>query len=60
MNDSIKPRPILDGELQPKKVRIETPMGNIESDSGNHLIDIGTIIVVMLIFFAMRKFFQVT
>ena len=33
-------------EDRPKKiesVRIETPLGNIESDSGNHLIDVLTI-----------------
>ena len=60
MEDSIRPKPKLDAELQPKSVKIETPIGNIESDSGNHLLDIGTIIIVMLAFFAMRKFFQVT
>ena len=46
--------------LVSKKVRIETPIGNIESDSGNHLIDVSTVIVVMLLFFLMRKFFKVT
>ena len=44
--------------LQAKKVRIETPMGNIESDSGNHLVDVGTIILIMGIFFVMKKFFN--
>jgi hypothetical protein len=43
-----------------KKVRIETPMGNIESDSGNHLIDVSTVVILMLAFFLMRKFFKVT
>ena len=56
----MKPRPIVQDTLVSKKVRIETPIGNIESDSGNHLVDISTIIVVMLIFFLMRKFFKVT
>ena len=46
--------------LVSKKVRIETPIGNIESDSGNHLIDVSTVIVVMLLFFLMRKFFKAT
>ena len=46
--------------LQVKKVRIETPMGNIESDSGNHLVDVGTIILIMGIFFVMKKFFNAT
>lgn len=46
--------------LVAKKVRIETPMGNIESDSGNHLVDVGTIILIMGIFFVMKKFFKAT
>ena len=46
--------------LQGKKVRIETPMGNIESDSGNHLVDVGTIILIMGVFFVMKKFFNAT
>ena len=46
--------------LVAKKVRIETPMGNIESDSGNHLVDVGTIILIMGIFFFMKKFFKAT
>ncbi len=31
-----------------QKIKIETPIGNIESDSGNHLMDIGTIMVLSL------------
>tara|TARA_R100001594_G_scaffold134130_1_gene175122 strand:- start:708 stop:866 length:159 start_codon:yes stop_codon:yes gene_type:complete len=51
---------VTDSLLTPKKVRIETPVGNIESDSGNHLVDVGTIIVVIIIFFAAKKFFKAT
>ena len=43
-----------------KKVRIETPLGNVESDSGNHLVDVGTILIIIIVFFMMRKFFKVT
>jgi hypothetical protein len=32
-----------------QKIKIETPIGNIESDSGNHLMDIGTIMVLSLL-----------
>ena len=46
--------------LVAKKVRIETPMGNIESDSGNHLVDVGTIILIMISFFAIKRFFSTT
>ena len=69
----MKPRPIRREEIKytpedinstdslvSKKVRIETPLGNIESDSGNHLVDVGTVILILLIFFVMRKFFNAT
>ena len=29
------------------KISIETPFGTIESDSGNHLIDVATILVII-------------
>jgi len=29
-----------------KKIKIETPMGSIESDSGNHLADLATVIIL--------------
>ena len=32
-----------------QKIEVETPIGNIESDSGNHLMDIGTIMVLSLL-----------
>ena len=31
-----------------EKLTIETPYGTIESDSGNHFIDVATILVVIL------------
>ena len=46
--------------LVSKKVRIETPIGNIESDSGNHLVDMSSVIIILLIFLLMRKFFKLT
>ena len=53
----MKPKPIgVDTTLQAKKMSFETPMGKIESDSGNHLIDIGCIIVVILILYTCKKF----
>ena len=69
----MKPRPIRREEIKytpedinstdslvSKKVRIETPLGNNERDSGNHLVDVGTVILILLIFFVMRKFFNAT
>ena len=32
-----------------QKIKVETPIGSIESDSGNHLMDIGTIMVLSLL-----------
>ena len=26
--------------MQPKRIKIETPIGSIESDSGNHFVDL--------------------
>jgi hypothetical protein len=36
------------GERQ-EKISIETPYGTIESDSGNHLVDISTVVFIILI-----------
>ena len=60
----MKPKPILVKQdtmitEQPptyKKMSLETPMGTLESDSGNHFIDILSIIVVIGILYAGKKF----
>jgi len=31
------------------KISIDTPYGTIESDSGNHLVDIGTVVLIILV-----------
>ena len=41
-----------------KKVRIETPMGAIESDSGNHLVDVGTVLVLTFVLYFVIKFIK--
>ena len=38
-----------------QKVRIETPIGTIESDSGNHLVDIGTVLGFVVFLYLIRK-----
>ena len=38
-----------------EKVKIETPIGSVESDSGNHLIDV---VSVVILFFVVAKIFQ--
>jgi hypothetical protein len=51
MKDSLKASMIDRSE----KITIDTPYGTIESDSGNHLIDIATILIIIL-FCALLKF----
>ena len=31
------------------KITIDTPYGTIESDSGNHFVDIGTVVLIILV-----------
>ena len=38
-----------------KKMRIETPIGAIESDSGNHLVDVGSVLGVVVVLFILKK-----
>ena len=35
--------------VRQEKISIETPYGTIESDSGNHFIDIATVVFIILI-----------
>ena len=41
-----------------QKVRIETPIGSIESDSGNHLMDIGTVLILAVSLYLIIKFIK--
>ena len=41
-----------------KKVRIETPMGAIESDSGNHLVDVGTVVLLTFVLYLIIRFIK--
>ena len=31
-----------------KRVKIETPIGSIESDSGNHFVDIASVMLIII------------
>ena len=42
---------------KPKSVKIETPIGSIESDSGNHLLDIGSVIFVIAFYLILKRIF---
>ena len=41
-----------------QKVRIETPIGAIESDSGNHLVDIGTVLLLTFVLYLGVQFIK--
>ena len=46
---------------EPKKiesVRIETPMGAIESDSGNHMVDVFTVIGIITAVYLLKRIFS--
>ena len=38
-----------------RKIKIETPLGSVESDSGNHLVDVVTVIGIILVFFVFKR-----
>ena len=38
-----------------KRVKLDTPIGSIESDSGNHLVDIATILFIVVMYFVIKK-----
>ena len=41
-----------------QRVRIETPMGTVESDSGNHLVDVGTVLMLMVSLYFIINFIK--
>ena len=45
----------VDTTLQSKKMSIETPIGKLESDSGNHLIDVTSIVLVIGLLYVGKK-----
>ena len=47
-------------EDRPKieSVRIETPLGNIESDSGNHAVDILSVVGIILVLYVVKKMYS--
>ena len=38
-----------------KKVKIETPMGTIESDSGNHIVDVVSVVFIIVCVLIFKK-----
>ena len=40
---------------EPKKIKIETPIGSIESDSGNHFVDIASVMLIIVCVLMFKK-----
>ena len=40
---------------KPNQFKIETPIGSVESDSGNHMVDVGTVFAVVVLIFIAKK-----
>ena len=38
-----------------ESVKVETPFGSIESDSGNHVMDVATVVGIVLLFMLIKK-----
>ena len=52
----MKPKHIgLDTTLTAKKIKVETPFGSLESDSGNHYIDIISVIIIIAVLYTGKK-----
>ena len=43
---------------KPQRIKIETPIGSIESDSGNHIVDVITVLGVILLVFVGKKIME--
>ena len=39
-----------------REFRIETPVGNVVSDSGNHVVDIVSVVGVVLLIFTLKMY----
>ena len=38
--------------------RVETPLGALESDSGSHIVDVLSVVGVVLVLYAFKKYFK--
>ncbi len=41
-----------------KKIKIETPIGSIESDSGNHFVDIASVMLIIICVLMFKKIWR--
>ncbi len=41
-----------------KQFKIQTPVGSVESDSGNHIVDVITVLAAILLVFVGKKIME--
>ena len=49
---------IVGGDKVPRKFKIETPMGSLESDSGNHFVDVASVVIVIIVLYLGKHFLK--
>jgi hypothetical protein len=42
-----------------KRVVIDTPIGSVESDSGNHLVDIASVLFILVFILIFKKLWNI-
>ena len=40
-----------------QRIKIETPIGSVESDSGSHVVDILSVVGIIVLCFVLKKLF---
>ena len=45
-------------QLAPKRFKVETPIGSLESDSGNHIVDVMSVVIVIVILYLAKHLFK--
>ena len=44
--------------ISTKKVKIDTPIGSIESDSGNHFVDMASVMLIIVCVLMFKKIWK--
>ena len=44
--------------VAPKRFKIETPIGSVESDSGNHFMDIASVMLIIVCVFMFKTIWK--
>lgn len=47
----------MEGRKKIESVKIETPFGSLESDSGNHFMDVATVLGIVVVLMILKKMY---